>query len=82
MDILAEFRLRDVAAGEDRAVLVVPRAKGFSLRCVNYKSPFVEDVLRKDWSRYTYTLLDGRLSAVWRSFLLEVDYLGRLYGMQ
>lgn len=82
MDILAEFRLRDVAAGEDRAVLVVPRSMDYALRCVNYKSPFVEDSLRLDWSRYAYTLVDGRLSSVWSSFLLEVDYLGRLYGMQ
>lgn len=82
MDILAEFRLRDVAAGEDRAVLVVPRRKDYALRCVNYKSPHVQDVLRRDWSRYTYTLVDGCLSSVWRSFLFEVDYLGRLYGMQ
>lgn len=82
MDILAEFRLRDIAAGEDRAVLVVPRKTDYALRCVNYKSPFIEHSLRRDWSRYAYTLVEGRLSSVWSSFLSEVDYLGRLYGMQ
>lgn len=82
MDCLAEFRLHDIAAGEDRAVMIVPRKRDYALRCVNYKSPFIDDALRSDWSRYTYTLVDGRLSSVWQSFLVEVDYLGRLYGMQ
>lgn len=82
MYCLAEFRLHDVAAGDDRAVMVVPRKKDYALRCVNYKSPFVEDALRQDWSRYTYTLCDGVLSSVWHAFMHEVDYLGRLYGMQ
>ena len=82
MDVVAEFRIHDIAAGEDRAVMIAPRSQGCALRCVNYKSPFVQDKFRQDWSRYTYTLVDGCISSVWHSFLLEVDYLGGLYGMQ
>ena len=81
MTYLVEFRIYDSASGDDRSVSIVPKSRGFSVRCVNYKSPFAPRSLRTDYSRYTYTLVSGNLSSCLNSFYNEVMYLGRLYGV-
>lgn len=80
MDIFCEYRIHDVACGEDRCVLVVPKSKSYAVRCVNYRSPDFGLSLRKDFSRYTYTLTTGDLSSCLHQFCIEVNYLFRCYG--
>lgn len=81
MDCVAEFRLHDIACGDDRAVMIVPRSNGYAVRCVNYRSKTAKDSLRVDYSRHTSTIVSGELSSCWCYFLQEVEYLGRVYGM-
>lgn len=80
MTILAEYRLHDVAAGDDRAVMIVSRTRGYSVRCVNYCPPVSRPFPRTDYSRVTTTLVDGPLSVCWHDFYQQVNYLSRCYG--
>lgn len=86
MDCVAEFRLHDIACGDDRAVMLVPKRKEFAVKCVNYfpvtggfrtNTPLP----KVDYSRTIITLISGNISICWLEFLNQVEYLGRVYGM-